>query len=179
MLTPAPVQTAYQQYINWAQNGMIASETGWDIDTKICEDQLSPNAGIGFGVAVTQGSLHGSRSACLGQLSGGSFLGITAADPTLLNVTSNFTDKYADGENMAVLVRGDIWVIPKEAVTAGQAVYFDAVTGQLSNNSGDVLVEDARWMTDTSEALAAPWAPSAFPSNNFAVVRLANAAGGR
>jgi predicted RecA/RadA family phage recombinase len=176
MLTPPPVQSAYQQYENWAQNGMWASMSTSDADTRICEDKLSPLAGIGFGLAVSQGTLHGDRSACLGTLSGLPFVGITLADPTLPNVANGaFTDRYADGENMNVAIRGDIWVIPKTAtaITAGGKVYFDATTGQLSAISSDVLIEDARWLTGSAEAIAAPWAPQAgFPENLFCVVRL-------
>lgn len=148
MLTPPPVQTTYTQYINVGQNGMIASATGWDIDTRIAEDITSSANGIGFGLAVSQ-SLMTDRGACIGQLSGGVFVGITCADPTLPNVVPGFTDLYNEGDNMAVLVRGDIWVIVGDNVAAGGDVYFNSVTGQLgaSGISNAVHVLGARWMT--------------------------------
>ncbi len=166
MLQPAPVQTTYTQYMTVAQNGMPASTSGWDIDTKICEDV--GGLGIGFGLAVSQGSLHGDRSACLGTFSGGNFVGITVADPTLPNIRAGFTDKYQDTDNMSVLVRGDIWVIAHEAVSAGDAGYFNATTGLLGNSNltTGTIIEDARWMTTAV-------------AGSLAVLRLGNAAGGR
>jgi len=166
MLQPAPVQTTYTQYLTAAQNGMPATTSGWDVDTKICED--TSGLGIGFGLAVSQGTLHGDRSACLGTFSGGNFIGITRADPTLPNITSGFTDKYQDGDNMAVHVRGDIWVVAHEAVAAGDAVYFNATTGLLGNANltTGTIVEDARWMTSAA-------------AGSLAVVRLGNSAGNR
>lgn len=148
MLVPNPVQTTYTQYLTAAQNGMPATTTGWDVDTKICEDPAG-TSGIGFGLAVSQGTLHGDRSACLGGLSGKTFIGITRADSTLPNITAGFTDAYQDGDNMAVHVRGDIWVIAHDAVAAGDPVYYASATGRLGNASmsGGTAIDDARWMT--------------------------------
>ena len=42
MLVPNPVQTTYTQYLTAGQNGMPATTTGWDVDTKICENVESP-----------------------------------------------------------------------------------------------------------------------------------------
>jgi hypothetical protein len=148
MLTPPPVQTTYTQYINVGQNGMIASATGWDIDTRIAEAVTTGATGIPFGIVVTQ-SLLTDRGAVIGALSGGVPVGITAADPTLPNVVPGFTDLYNEGDNMAVLVRGDIWVITGDNVTAGSEVYFNSVTGQLgaSGISNATALLGARWMT--------------------------------
>jgi hypothetical protein len=148
MLTPSPVQTTYTQYLTAAQNGMPATTSGWDIDTKICEDPAG-TAGIGFGLAVSQGTLHGDRSACLGGLSGKAFVGVTVADPTLPNLSSTFTDKYQDTDNMGVMVRGDIWVVAHEAVNAGDAAYYNTTTGLLGNSNltSGTAIDDARWMT--------------------------------
>jgi hypothetical protein len=147
MLQPAPVQTAYQQYINAGQVGMIASTTGWDIDTCIAEDPAG--TGIGFARVVSQGTLHGDRSAGVGQLSGTNFRGISCADPTLSTLT--FTDKYADGDNMAVLQRGDLWVDIENSVVAGADVYYNNTTGQLGGTSGGhTKIAGARWMTSAT-----------------------------
>lgn len=144
MLQPAPVQTTYQQYLNAGQVGMIASEFGWDIDTRICEDPAGN--GVGFGLGVSQGTLHGDRSAALGALSGFTFLGVTVADQTLSTLT--FTDKYADTDNMAVLVKGDIWVAVANAVTPEGDVYYNNTTGAFGATSGSsTKVANAKWMT--------------------------------
>jgi hypothetical protein len=149
MLTSGAVQTTYAQYQTAGQVGMPATMTGYDIDTFLCEDVSSPEAGIGFGLAVSQGTLHGDKSAGLGAVSGGQFIGVTIADPGLANLDSSLTDKYRDGENMAVLVRGDIWVEPSADVVPGDAVHYSDSTGQFGKSGGSV-VKNARWMTSSS-----------------------------
>jgi hypothetical protein len=91
MLVPLPVQTNYNRYLTVAQNGMPATTSGWDIDTRICEDVSVGQTGIGFGLAVCQGGAS-DRAAILGAPSGRKFIGITAADITLPNVIAGFTD---------------------------------------------------------------------------------------
>lgn len=167
MLRPsAPVQSTYNQYHSPAQNGIPATMTGWDIDARLAEDPH--DAGIPFGRAVCQG-LVSNAAATLGALSGGEFVGITRADPTLPNTDPDFTDKYADGENMAVMVRGDMWVIPATNVSPGGAVYFNSSTGELgaSGISNAVLIANAKWITaypDTENTLVT--------TGRFAIVRL-------
>src|ERR1700678_1880836 len=113
MLQPSgPVQSTYNRYTAIGQAGTPASESGWDIDTKIFEEEASPPAGIGFGLACSQGvNDNGIR---IGGPSGRVFVGITRANPTQ-NV-SEFTDKYAGGDNVPVFVRGDVYVVSLDAV---------------------------------------------------------------
>jgi hypothetical protein len=145
-----------------AMAGMPASMTGWDVDTKLCQDDSSPPVGIGFGLAVSQGN-DSDRAAILGVPSGKAFVGITRARQDQPNLSTVFTDKYFDGENMGVHVRGDIWVVAEGVVTVGEAVYVNTTTGALGH-SGGTVINDARWMTS---ALA----------GGFAVVRLGVATG--
>ena len=157
MLQPAPVQTTYTQYINAGQVGMPSTEFRWDIDTRLAEDPAA--AGIGFGLAVSQGTLHGDRSACLGLLSGQVLVGVTVADQSLSTLV--FTDKYSDGDNMGVMVKGDIWVAVENAVTPETQVFFNNSTGQFGGTSaGHTRVVNARWMTSQATA------------NGLAVLRL-------
>jgi len=155
MLTPNPVQTTYNRYQNVGQVGMPATTTGWDVSTRIAEDLASPPAGIPFGRVVSQGTLHGDRSACLGHLSGRVVIGITASDKTLPQRSDIDADAYADGDNMAVAVRGDWWVLVTGTVAAGGAVYYNTSTGELgpSGISNASLLDGAQWIT--SEPLAA------------------------
>jgi hypothetical protein len=155
MLTPSPVQTTYTRYINVGQVGMPATTTGWDISTRICEDLSSPKVGIGFGLIVTQGTLHGDRSAAVGQGSGSTVIGITAADHTLPSlVTGVAADHYSDGDNMAVMTRGDIWVTAADTVLAGGPVYYNSSTGALgaSGISNATLLAGAMWLTGAPTA---------------------------
>lgn len=168
MLTPSPVQSTYTRYLTVGQNGMPATMSGWDIDTRIAEDPAA--TGIGFGLAVSQGTLHGDRSACIGQLSGKPFIGITVADPTLPNINTTVTDKYQDTDNMAVAVRGDWWVTTLDNVAAGGPVYYDSATGQLgaSGIANAVQILGATWMTSvpTTDTTMTT------ETGNLAVVRL-------
>lgn len=161
MQTSGAVQTTYTQYITPAQNGTPASMTGWDVDTKIFED-TSPAVGLPFGVAVSQG-VSGDRGVRIGALSGSLFVGIVRADPTLRNNNAIFTDRYQDSDNVAVFVRGDIWVTVESAVSPGDSVLFNATTGVMGHVGG-TAIPNARWMTSAS-------------AGGLAVVRLGNAAG--
>jgi len=157
MLTPSPVQTSYSRYLTVAQNGMKASAINWTVDTRIVET----SAGIGFGLAVSQGSV--SDRGCI--LGGSAFVGVTHVDITLPASTQLTVDKYAHYDNAAIMVTGDLWVVTEDAVTAGEAVYYNTSTGQLGH-SGGTVIEDARWMT-SADALG------------LAVVRIGNIAGNR
>ncbi len=155
MLTPAAVQSTYIRYLTVAQVGMLASEINWSADTRIAETA----AGIGFGLAVSQGT---NDKGCI--LGGSAFVGVTRADPTLPQAAGLTTvDKYAQYDNVGVLVTGDLWVVPDNAVVAGEAVYYSTTTGHLGH-SGGTVIEDARWMTTAA-------------AGALAVVRIGNIAG--
>lgn len=158
MLQPGPVQSAYSRYLTAAQNGMPASTTGWDVDTKVLE-----SASAAFGLAVSQGT--NDRGILLGVPSGHAFVGITVMDITLANLDPTTTDKYLQNDNVAVAVRGDWWVTVHGAVTPHDKPTYDPVTGQLGF-SGGVVIEDARWMTSAV-------------AGGLAVLRLGNSAGGQ
>lgn len=165
MIGSSPVQTSYKKYASAAQVGMPGSTISFDADTGIAEDPAGN--GIGFGLAVCKGTVT-DKAVTLGQLSGGEFVGITMADPTLANLSASETDKYQDTENVGVLVRGDIWVAPQTNVTAGGAVYYNSSTGQLgaSGIANAVLIPNAKWMSSY---------PMTYPnveSERLAVVRL-------
>ena len=152
MLTaPAPLQTTYPQYEAVAQLGMPASMTGWDVDNRVLEDPTGN--GVMFGRAVCQGYMS-DKGVTLGQLSGGAFVGITQADPTLPLVQSRTVDTYYDTDNVAVMVRGDIWVKPTTHVNSGDPVYYNSVTGELGNSAvpNAVAITNSRWETSYPNA---------------------------
>ena len=156
MLTPSPVQSSYTQYMTPAQVGMLASEINFVADTRIVETA----AGIGFGLAVSQGT--NDRGCILG---GTAFVGLTRADPTLPRSESLTLDKYARYDNAGILASGDLWVFTEDAIVAGEAVYYNTTTGQLGS-SGGTVIEDARWMTSAA-------------AGELAVVRIGNIAGNK
>jgi hypothetical protein len=157
MLTSTPLQTTYGQYGVVGQVGMPATMVGWDVDNRILEDPTGN--GVGFGLAVCQG-YKSDKGVTLGMLSGGAFVGITKADPALalfgVSVTGTVrkVDTYFDTENVAVHVRGDIWVLPATAVNSGDPGYFNSVTGQFGNSgiANAVAIKNSRWETSSPNA---------------------------
>ncbi len=127
--------------------GTRASEHRWNVDTRICQDDSGPPAtGVGFGLAVQQGT-DSDRAAEFG--GSGTFVGITVANPT--QITQTFTDAYSDGDNMPVATDGDWYVTAEAVVTANEAVYYNPATGVLGHSGGTIIL-GAKWMTSTTGA---------------------------
>lgn len=133
------IQTTYSENIDAARAGLVAG-CDFDVESGIVEDA----AGIGFGLAVAQGT------ADKGITVGGTtttFRGVSVRDVT----AGAEQDKNTQYQNIGVLVRGEIWVSPSGTVNANDAVYFTAATGRFSATSGgNVLVKGARWMDSAS-----------------------------
>ena len=146
MLQPAPVQTNYTRYQPVAQNGMLADETNWAADTRIVETA----AGIGFGLAVSQGV---NDKGCI--IGGSAFVGVTRADQTLPQAAGITTiDIYPQYDNAAVLTMGDIWVYCYGNVTPATTVTFDAATGKPG--AAGTTITHARWMTSAAGSAGTP-----------------------
>lgn len=144
----ATVQSAYSETIERAVAGLPA-DADHHIDTRICETA----AGIGFGLAVGQGT--SDNEAALNPSANTDFVGITVRDKTLVNSSD---DLYAQYENMAVMTRGDIWVTTGGDVVAGGDVTFVKSTGVLSSaaTSGtQFAITGARWMTTAASGALA------------------------
>lgn len=151
MLQSTPLQTSYPQYGVVGVLGRPATMVGWDDDTRLCEDPTGN--GIPFGRAVCQG-YKSDKGATLGMLSGGAFVGISAANVALplyavtpAGQATRTVDVYYDTDNMAVCVRGDIWVAPATNVNSGDPAYFNSVTGQIGNSgiANAVAIKNSRW----------------------------------
>jgi hypothetical protein len=166
MLQPGPVQSNYNRYILAGQVGILADMINFDADTR----QVETAAGIGFGLAVSQGT---NANGCI--IGGTAFCGITRSDPNLPASTLVTVDKYSQYDNASVVVKGDIWVAPSGTGTIhpGDAVYYNTSTGALGF-SGGTVIEDARWMTALQSGKDATG-----NTVNVAVVRLGNIAGNR
>jgi hypothetical protein len=146
MLQPAPVQSTYIRYLLPAQNGMLASAVNWAADTRIVETA----AGIGFGLAVSQGV---ADEGCI--IGGSAFVGITRADITLPRSETLTLDTYARYDNAGIFVMGDIWVNAYANVTPATAtVTFSATTGQFG--LAGTTVTHARWMTSAAGSAGTP-----------------------
>jgi hypothetical protein len=149
------VQTSYRPQIRPGVVGMIASETGWEASTRICETA----GGIGFGLAVSQGTLS-DKGVVLG---GSNFMGISIRDvaldrlpidPLAADNTLIAADTYGQYMDMGVLSRGDIWVqcfgAGSGGVKAGDALYYDA-NGHFTNSaSGSASFGQVTFTTNPS-----------------------------
>jgi hypothetical protein len=138
-MASTPVQNTYVENMAPGLPGLIVG-SDYNVDTGNCETV----AGLAFGIAVSQGA------ADKGVIIGGTrlgFRGITVRDVTLENAQQ---DKYAQYQNVGVLVRGKIWVAPEVAVVAGDPVHFNATTGALTNTGGQGPINGARWVTSAA-----------------------------
>lgn len=135
MLQSTVVQTTYRPQQAPGVVGMIADMVSADVSTY----QVETSAGIGFGLAVGQGT--GDTGAVLG---GASFLGVSVRDVTLDRLpidplssasTPLALDTYQQRSNMGVLTRGHIWVLAADNVAAGNALAYDATTGLFTTGT--------------------------------------------
>jgi hypothetical protein len=160
MLQPAPVQSTYNRYQPVGQNGDLASEINFTADTRTVETA----GGIGFGLAVSQGTL--SDAGCI--IGGTAFVGVTRADKTLARAEGLPVDVYPQYDNAGILCSGDLFVNCYASVHPGDAVTYDTTTGKLG--AAGTTIEDARWQTTAAGSANAPV---------VAVVRIGNIAGNR
>lgn len=123
MANVVPVQSIYSATMIPGVEGMPASMSTWDADTRNVETA----AGIPFGRAVSQGASE--KGVIIG---GAAFRGITFRDITLVHALATDLDRYVLNELAGVMVRGDIWVKVISAVTPATAVVFSATTGELA-----------------------------------------------
>jgi len=128
------VQRTYRPQIPPGVVGMIVDETQASVATFQC----GTPAGIGFGLAVSQGSQD--TQAVLGGAT--KFIGITVRDVTLDGLPIDPlaaispaapVDTYQNLANMAVMTTGHIWVLAKAAVVAGDPLFYNATDGGFIN----------------------------------------------
>lgn len=134
------MQTEYNENMKAPSPGTISS-SDYDTRTGICETA----AGIGFGLAVSQGTLSDKGVVIGGTLA--KFRGISVKDITLGHRTD--VDEYHQYDNVGYLSRGTIWVSPADAVAANDPVHFDGSTGRLTNAGGIGPIPGARWITSS------------------------------
>src|SRR5690606_38806077 len=104
-------------------------------------------AGIGFGVAVAQGT---ADKGCKAFGSGDtSILGITVRERS---IDANDENEFAQYTDARIMTKGVIWVTASVAVDAGDPVYVVPATGAFAKTSASsaVQIAGARWDTSTS-----------------------------
>lgn len=104
-------------------------------ETRVCET----NAGIAFGRAVSEGS---NSYGCV--VGGSDFIGISTIDKTLIN---SFGDTYRFGNNVGIILQGDVWVRVVAVVTHGAIATYDAITGRLNPVTGGIELYGSRYIT--------------------------------
>ncbi len=138
------VQTNYNSRLSNGQVGQLA-DLG---EANVISRDVQPVGGIGFGVAVIQGTA--ANQCTVG--GAGNFLGITVRDPA---VDATAGEKYVRYSNASIVTRGAIWVTAGEAVAFGDLVYRTAAGVLNKTAAGNTLVAGARWESAAaSDALA-------------------------
>jgi hypothetical protein len=130
-------QTSYSETIRPAVAGMVANQRTYDAITRTCEVE----AGIGFGLAVAQGTADAEKGCVLG----GAlpiFLGVSMKDVT---TDSDPVDEYSEHDNVAILTQGEIWVQVTGTPTPASAVHYNATTGVFATSGGTGPILGARW----------------------------------
>ncbi len=127
------VQPNYTSVMRPGFAGTIIDMVDYSTITRLCETA----AGIGFGVAVSQGT--GDKGAIVG---GSSFVGLTVRDITLTGTPVDMqsstpipVDTYGRYANMGIMTRGHMLVNVFGNVVAGGLVYYDATTGKLAGSA--------------------------------------------
>ncbi len=128
------VQTTYRPQQRAGLVGMPADGTMASDDTRIVET----STGIGFGLAVSQGT--GANGCVLG---GGNFVGISMIDVSLVrspidplsSVLAN-VDTYPQYSNCAIRSRGHIWVLAQANVNPGDALFYNPTNGGFCSAAG-------------------------------------------
>ena len=149
-----PVQTTYNANYAVGRVGQIATSGPCRTHSR----QVETAAGIGFGLAVGQGTddlgaVLGQSAAATGTFDAHQFVGISLIDTTRYPVDISHTDEYQRYDTMAVITDGEVWVSPDAAVTDGQAVTFNRTTGRMSAAAAAAdqpRIRGARWMTSAA-----------------------------
>lgn len=137
---PTPVQSTYSERMAPVGPGTITS-SDYDTVTGLCETAAP---GIGFGLAVSQGTLSDKGMVLGGSLAG--FRGPSVRDITL----GAEQDKYLPPNNVSAARRGQVMLEPGTAVLANDPVWFDTVTGIFYKATGTNRVgpvKGAHWVT--------------------------------
>jgi len=129
------VQRTYRPQQAAGLAGLIVDETRASVSTYQC----GTSAGIGFGLAVSQGS-GSDTQAVIGGAS--KFIGLTVRDVTLDGLPIDPlldaiapVDTYQQYANMAVMHTGHMWVVAHAIVAAGDALFYASADGTLSNSA--------------------------------------------
>lgn len=122
------------------QPAAVAGLQATMIPATIISRTVETAAGIGFGVAVEQGTADKGCAI----FDGGTVLGITVLDRGATG-----ENEYAENESARVMTKGDVWVVCATGCSAGDAVWVRPSNAdfQDSNANSAVQIANARWET--------------------------------
>jgi hypothetical protein len=133
--------------VGGASTVVLSAKTAGTAGNAIATTETLTNGS--FGGATLSGGVSSVAASAYPRavvLGGAAFAGISVRDVTLR--VGNL-DLYKLNDAMSVCVRGDIWVQVLNTTNVGDAVKFNATTGQLGDAAGTTITP-ARWMTSAS-----------------------------
>lgn len=132
------VQPNYNVRPEIGHEGQVADMRSVEAVSRICEP-----ASVGFGKAVIRGTAD--NQVTIG--AAGKFVGLSMRDVTLPAANA---DVYKQGNTIACMTRGTMFVVPTANVADGDAVYYTAAGALTNVSSGNTVVPNAVWETTTS-----------------------------
>ena len=130
------LQTTYKETMDAGRPGQIVNTETKNLISR------AAGAAVGLGKFVVFGGLDGScRQLTSGDVAD-DVLGISARERSL---DANNVDTFAAGDNVRVMTQGVIWVTVSDAVSYGDPVRIDPVTGNVFGagaTSGEQFVLD-------------------------------------
>lgn len=139
------VQDTYLEEMRFGVAGQIVNTVPATLISRTVEDV----AGIGFGLAVTQGT---NDKGCSAFGSGDTtILGITVRERS---IDANDADEFGEGTDARVMTKGVVWVTCATGCSAGDGVFVRPSNGdfQDSNANSAVQIVGARWDTSADAA---------------------------
>jgi len=125
------VQTSVTAAPTVGLNGQVASTSGAEFASRLCEGAVPVAALVVKGTADTQARVPGAATEFDG--TGGSALGLAVLDPFRTSAA------WTDEEAMKIITRGEIFVSLVNASVAGTDVFVGAATGVLDGTTGTKL----------------------------------------
>ena len=137
-------QTTYNTSLTPGVPGLVANMETANSISRLVEDV----AGIGFGVAVFQGTGDLGITAAPGTM----FRGVTVQDKTLLASQGQPVDVYPQKATAAVHEKGTIWVQASAAVAAGTPAYVTPAGAWTTATAGNTAIPGGFFDSSTTGA---------------------------
>lgn len=131
-------QTSYNQTHAPAFAGMVA-----DHQTRTVISRLAVGT-VPFGTSVVQHP-NANSVTLAGGAPGAPFRGVAILDSTVRAV--NPLNSYANGDTVAVMTQGTVWVVAASNVTEGQAAFYDANGNFTDVAANDMAIPNATFDT--------------------------------